>query len=362
MSYERPDISRMQGYSYGEQIANSSTAPELVKLNTNENAYPPSPSVAKALTEFDTSKLRTYPNALADPFRAAAATLHGLSIGNVMATNGGDEALRLAITTFVDAGAVFGTVTPSYSLYPVLAQVQGCRHLQVPLGPDFRLPQDLPDQLNAAKVRLTCIVNPHAPSGQLVAADEIRDMAERLNGVLLVDEAYVDFVDPKNDHNLTALVADVPNLLLLRSMSKGYALAGLRFGYLLGHAELIRPMLEKTRDSYNVDAIAQALALAALNDQTYARSNWQAIRDDRDKLRIELQVLGFEVPRSQTNFLLAQCSSEHRADAPSLYASLRAQNILVRYFTELPDRLRISVGTPAENNRLIAALVALLDP
>jgi histidinol-phosphate aminotransferase len=120
-------------------------------------------------------------------------------------------------------------------------------------------------------------------------------------------------------------------------------------------------MLEKTRDSYNVDAIAQTLALAAINDQTWARSNWQTIRDDRDKLRAELQTSGFSVPLSETNFLLAQSSSVHRADAASLYSSLRTQNILVRYFTELPDRLRISVGTPAENNRLIAALDTLLD-
>ena len=242
MTFERDNIARMHGYSYGEQP----DAADVVKLNTNENPYPPSPAVATALANFDAAELRTYPNALANPLRGAIAKQHRVSVDNVMITNGGDEALRLAFTTFVDPGRVFASLTPSYSLYPVLAEVQDAQQLAIPLTADFGLPQDLAGQLNAAGARLTCLVNPHAPSGAMVNAAELAELAKNVQGVLLIDEAYVDFIDPALDYDLTPLLKDAPNLILLRSFSKGYSLAGLRCGYLLGHAGLIKPMLEKT--------------------------------------------------------------------------------------------------------------------
>ncbi|MEM7219246.1 MAG: histidinol-phosphate transaminase [Pseudomonadota bacterium] len=353
MTYEREAISAMRGYSYGEQ-------PELggiIKLNTNENPYPPSPAVERALRDFDVTRLRVYPNALAADFRRAAAELHGVGTDNVMATNGGDEALRLAITTFLDAGQTFANAVPSYSLYPVLAAVQDAQRLDVPLDADFELPADFAAQVNAAGARLTCVVNPHAPSGRLIDRAQIEALAAAIDGVLLVDEAYVDFVD--TDHDLTGLVANTPNLLLLRSMSKGYSLAGLRFGYLIGHAGLIKPMVEKTRDSYNVDAIAQRLALAALTDRHYARDNWAKVRANRERLAHALTALGFEVPATQTNFVLAR--TPNGESAQPLYEALKVQNILVRYFADLPDRLRITVGTTEENAALLRALGELVE-
>ena len=356
MTFERKNIAQMSGYSYGEQPERSS----MVKLNTNENPYPPSPRVADALRDYNPARLRTYPNALAKSFCTAAATLHGVTPDNVMATNGGDEALRLAITTFVDPGATFGTLVPSYSLYPVLASVQDCTQLEIPLLPDFSWPQDLAGQLNDANARLTCIVNPHAPSGALTDANTVMALAKAINGVLLVDEAYINFVDPDTGHNLAPRVLDTPNLLILRSMSKGYSLAGLRFGYLLGHKDLMAPMREKTRDSYNVDGLAQVLAEAALTDITYSKENWTTIARSRDKLRLELQSLGFEVPFSHANFLLAQSSPDHRMNAQALYDALHERDIFVRYFAALPDRLRITVGTEPENEAVLAALRNLL--
>jgi len=356
MSFERENIARMQGYTYGEQPNRRS----MVKLNTNENPYPPSPAVTRALREFDTANLRTYPNALARSFCSAAAELNEVNLNNVMATNGGDEALRLAITTFVDPGATFGSLVPSYSLYPVLASVQDCQQLEIPLGPDFAWPEDLANKLNAADARLTCIVNPHAPSGALTDASTVMNLAHELNGVLLVDEAYINFVDPASGHNLAPRVLDTENLLILRSMSKGYSLAGLRFGYLLGHAGLIAPMLEKTRDSYNVDGLAQVLAEAAIRDVEYSRDNWQTICASRERLRDQLLALGFTVPPSEANFLLAQTSSQHTVAAKNLFESLHQRDIFVRYFSDLPDRLRITVGTETENARLLAALQELL--
>ena len=357
MTYERDNIARMQGYSYGEQPDST----DVVKLNTNENPYPPSPAVAAALANFDVGELRTYPNALANPLRAAITAQHGVHIDNVIITNGGDEALRLALTTFVDAGAVFASLTPSYSLYPVLAEVQDARQLNIPLSSDFELPQDLAGQLNDANTRLTCLVNPHAPSGTLVPATQLAALARNLKGVLLVDEAYVDFIDPALDYDLTPLLQDTPNLVLLRSFSKGYSLAGLRCGYLLGHAGLIKPMLEKTRDSYNVDAVTQALALAAIKDQDYASASWENVRSSRDQLAAQLTQLGFRVNASQTNFLLAQVRTEQKLNAAELYSALREQNLYIRYFEELPDRLRITVGTPAENAQLLSAIQKLLS-
>jgi len=357
MTFERDNIAQMQGYSYGEQPDRSS----MVKLNTNENPYPPSPAVGAALRAFDPARLRIYPNAVAESFCTTAAELHGVDVDNVMATNGGDEALRLAITTFVDPGATFGSVVPSYSLYPVLARVQDCERLDVPLQDDFSWPDDLAAQLNAADARLTCIVNPHAPSGLLSSAADIMQLANNLNGVLLVDEAYINFVDPASGHNLAPQVLDTENLLILRSMSKGYSLAGLRFGYLLGHTGLIKPMLEKTRDSYNVDGLAQALAEAALLDTSYSTKNWQTICASRDALREQLRDLEFLVPASQGNYLLAQSSATHRRSAPELLQGLRDRDIFVRYFTDLPDRLRITVGTEEENATLVRALRELLE-
>jgi len=333
----------------------------MVKLNTNENPAPPRPKVKAALQSFDPAELRTYPNALANSFCEAAAELNGVNPDNVMATNGGDEALRLAITTFVDPGATFGTLVPSYSLYPVLASVQDCRQFEIPLREDFSWPENLANRLNDADAKLTCIVNPHAPSGALTNLNDVLALAESLNGVLLVDEAYINFVNPNRGHNLAPRVLDTKNLLILRSMSKGYSLAGLRFGYLLGHTGLMAPMREKTRDSYNVDGLAQILAEAALRDSEYGTQNWASISRSRDALRIKLMDLGFKVPASEANFLLAQSSPQHKLQAKTLFERLHERDIFVRYFSDLPDRLRITVGTEQENDILLSALADLLS-
>ena len=218
MSYERGNVARMAGYVYGEQPDGS----EIVKLNTNENPYPPSPAVAEALAGFDVANLRRYPPAAADDLRRVLASRLGIEPGNVVATNGGDEGLRLAITTFVDPGATLGLAEPSYSLYPVLAAVQDCTVAKVPLDTHWKPPPDLARRLNAAGARLTCLVNPHAPSGVLLDSATIARIATELDGVLLVDEAYVDFADPEREHDLVPLIRRHDNLLLLRTLSKGY--------------------------------------------------------------------------------------------------------------------------------------------
>ena len=345
----------MQGYAPGEQPQDLTT----IKLNTNENPYPPSPEVTAALSAFDVASLRRYPNPIADEFRRVAADLHGLSLDNVIPTNGGDELLRLMLTTFVAEGEVVATTKPTYSLYPVLAAIQGARLYEIDLDEQWRLPSDLIQQLHEIKAKAFILVNPHAPTGGLVSSAIIAEIAENFDGVLVVDEAYIDFVDPDLEHNCVPLLQRFDNLLILRTMSKGYSLAGLRFGYGLAAKKLAAPMLFKTRDSYNTDAISQRLAAAALASQPYAKSTWDKVRESREKMFAELTMLGITCLASQSNFLL--CTIPESIGAPRAYAALKEKGVLVRYFDQdrLRDKLRISIGTEEENSRLIQALTDL---
>ena len=352
MNYARENIQRMAGYAYGEQP----TDPEVVKLNTNENPYPPSPAVNVALANFDAASLRRYPPATADGLRDRIATHFSLNREQVVVTNGGDEGLRLAMTTFAGPGERIGMATPSYSLFPVLAQVQDCAIVEVSLKDDWRLPVCFARQMNEAGAKLTYLVNPHAPSGTLTAAADIAALARELDGLLLVDEAYVDFVDPALGHDLAPLLASHENVLLLRTFSKGYSLAGLRVGFLLGSRDLIEPMLTKTRDSFNVDAIAQSVAAATLGDYGYAAECWRKIRETRRSLTDALRELGFGVADSQANFVLAQMPDG--TSAAPLHRDLRKLKVLVRHFDtpRLRSCLRITVGTPSEAQTLVTAL------
>jgi histidinol-phosphate aminotransferase len=356
MAYERAAIQRMHGYTPGKQPANT----ETIKLNTNENPYPPSPAVFEVLKHIPADALRRYPEPLAQEFRQVAAALHGVRPEHIVAANGGDELLRMAITTFVDPGRPIGVLSPSYSLYPVLAAIQDSPVVTVPAASDFGVPAGFAQRMNEEGVNLTFLVNPHAPSGKLTSRDEIAAIARELKGVLFVDEAYVDFVEPALGHDLLSLLHELPNIMFLRTLSKGYSLAGLRYGYGIGSEGLIAPLLTKTRDSYNVDAIAQRVATAALRDQSYAQDTWRRVRSERPRLQHELTKLGFQVPDSQSNFLLA--TVPERAIAQDLQKQLEARGILVRYFAEprLDDCLRITIGTPEQNDRLLGELAKLL--
>ena len=363
-SYERPGLKGAPGYVPGEQPEGG------VKLNTNENPYPPPPAVADALARFPVERLRRYPPADAAPFRAAAARAHGVDPAEVIAANGGDELLRLAVATYADPGAPVAIAPPTYSLYRVLIRLHGARPVEVPLTGDWGLPDRFAESLNRSGARLAFLPNPHAPSGRLYGREEIAAVAERFEGVLLVDEAYVDFVDPARGYDLTPAIRRLPNLLILRTLSKGYSLAGLRFGYGLGPAPLLEPMLTKTKDSYNVDAIAQALAAAALGSRAWAEENWAKVRAERERLRAGLERLGLPSPPSETNFVLASVPPGAAAPgaggsdsgANALHRALGSRGVHVRWFDEprLRDRLRISVGTREENDRLLAALAEVL--
>jgi histidinol-phosphate aminotransferase len=366
MNYERPNIQRMTGYSSGEQPRQA----DVIKLNTNENPYPATTAVEQALRAIHVENLRRYPQPFANEFRKEAAQYHGVAITNILATNGGDELIRLAITTFVDPGQTIAIGEPSYSLYPVLAAVQNCPVAQIDLEEDWQMGSDYAAALNATGAKLAFIVNPHAPSGLLTPVAKLRQIAQTFDGVLVIDEAYVDFVDPVLAYDAVTLVKEFDNVLILRTMSKGYSLAGLRFAYGIGSTKLIEPMLYKTRDSYNTDFISQALATAALADRAAASVSWQKVRDERKRVAAALETLGLHCAPSQSNFLLATLpATDSRYESPEIlarecYQRLKDDGILVRYFDmpRLRDKLRITIGTAQENSQLLHYLESYLRP
>jgi len=354
MSYERSNIRAMRGYTAGEQPDSG----DVIKLNTNENPYVAPDTVAAALRSLDVAALRRYPPPLATAFRQTAARLHRVSPDQIIPVNGGDELLRLAITTYVDPGQAIGVAEPSYSLYPVLAAIQDCPVVRVPLETDWSLPESFAGQLNEAGVRLAFVVNPHAPSGRLEAVEVLDRLARSFDGVLLIDEAYADFVDPALAYDAVSLVREHDNVLVLRTLSKGYSLAGLRFAYGIGAENLLAPMVFKTRDSYNTDYIAQRLAEAALRGREQAQAGWRAVREQRAEMARALSALGLECPPSQSNFLLAAVPDGAPLDAAGLYEWLKKHGILTRHFDQdgLRDRLRITIGTAEQNRRLLESV------
>lgn len=364
MSYERSNIKSMTGYSSGEQPRQA----DVIKLNTNENPYTATSAVDKALKAISVEDLRRYPQPYANAFRREAAQYHQLDIENILATNGGDELIRLVITTFVDPGQSIAIGEPSYSLYPVLAAIQNCPVIKIDLQDDWQMSPDYADALNASGAKLAFIVNPHAPSGLLTPVARLRQIAQSFTGVLVIDEAYVDFVDPTQDYDAVSLVREFDNVLILRTMSKGYSLAGLRFAYGIASEKLVAPMLYKTRDSYNTDFISQALATAALADRAEAAQSWRKVREERVRVEQELKALGLTCTPSQSNFLLAQLPhTDSRYESAEIlarecYQRLKDDGILVRYFDmpRLRDKLRITIGTEQENSRLLQQLASYL--
>ncbi len=351
MSLVRSNIGAMHGYTPGEQPGDVS----VIKLNTNENPYPPSPKAIEAIRQVMPEQLRRYPNPDARAFRLAAAKVHGVSSDMIIATNGGDELLSIVVRACVGENDTIAWLEPGYSLYPVLAAMQAARPLPVQYevqGNEWKLPKGLAG-INA---RLLLIVNPNAPSGTLTPVEQLSELAAGFGGLLLVDEAYVDFAP----QSALPLLQRHSNVILLRSMSKGYGLAGLRFGYGIAQPGLIAE-LNKVRDSYPCDAVAIAAATAAIQDQPYAQSTWQRVIAEREALTQKLRAKGFSIPSSHSNFILATVPAGR--DAAVLYQQLKDRNILVRYFAlpGLLDKLRITIGTPEQNNALATAITFLLS-
>lgn len=340
----RPNVAKMAPYVPGEQPG---PGERVIKLNTNENPFPPSPRVLDAIRTIDPENLRRYPSPKADAFRAVAARVHGVSSDMILAGNGSDEILAIAMRTFLGPGETLAYPDPTYSLYPVLAESSENRVRTVTWEPNWELPIDA---LLATGARAIFFANPNAPTGTVVGKTRVRDLARAFDGLVLVDEAYVDFAD----ESCLDLVRDLPNVVLCRTFSKGYSLAGLRFGYAIAAPPVVAEMT-KVKDSYNCDAISILAATAALEDQDYARRSWQAVRAERNRLTSELGKRGYDVIPSQANFILARCPD---GNAAGVYRKLKSQGILVRFFDKpgLSDKLRITIGTAEQDDSLLRAL------
>ena len=344
-SYIKQSVLAMQGYTPGEQP----TDPRVIKLNTNESPYPPSPAVREALQSLKVETLRLYPDPVNLTLRRKIAELHGGGSDNVFVGNGSDETLALCSRAFVEDDGAIGYFEPSYSLYPVLAQIRAVSARPVALGPDFAwaMPADY-------QASLFFMTTPNAPTGIQYPKTAIRAFCARFPGVVVLDEAYVDFA---REHCMD-LALKCDNVLVLRTLSKSYALAGLRLGYIVGAAPLITALF-KIKDSYNVDRITQATALAALSDQAHMQTLVERIRTTRRWTIADLEHMGFRVFPSETNFLWVK---PPRITAADLYRRLREQNILVRYFPgpRTQDYLRITIGTDEQMQALVKATQVLL--
>jgi histidinol-phosphate aminotransferase len=337
----RDAVRRLAAYTPGEQPTDRS----VIKLNTNENPYPPSPRVREVLAGFDLDLLRRYPDPLSRRLRARVAEMHGCASDRVFAGNGSDEILALCTRAFVPNGGSVGYFDPSYSLYPVLADIQEAERRPVLLGESFEWA--MPESYAASLFFLTC---PNAPTGMRYPKAVIRAFCERFAGVVLIDEAYVDFAD----EDCMDLALALPNVLVMRTVSKSYSLAGLRVGYVVGSLPLIEAIF-KIKDSYNLDAVAQAAALAAFFDVAYMRASVARIRATRRRLAEALAAMGHFVHPSESNFLWVRPGG---IAARALYETLKERRILIRYFDgpRTGGHVRITVGTDAEVDALIAAM------
>ena len=360
----RPLVRRLHPYVPGEQPKIKG----LIKLNTNENPYPPSPRVLRAVKNAVDGRLRLYPNPAADRLREKLAKLHQCKPENIIVGNGSDELLMLAVRAFAEARSaklgmrdssrtVVQYFTPSYSLYPVLADIHGAARNAAPLNRDFTLPSVA--ELKRAKrwdfnAALTLITTPNAPSGRGYTTKDLDALCRAQRGVVVLDEAYVDFAK----ENALKLALRHAHVIVARTFSKAYSLCFQRVGYFVGHPELIAA-LHKIRDSYNVNGLGQVAAVATLDDLGYYQANFNKIIATRDKLSRDLTKLGFRVLPSQTNFILAK---PPRFLAKDWLQKLRDQKILVRWFSapEIKDYLRITIGTTQEARALTRAAMLIL--
>ena len=371
----RPRVRELRPYVYGEQPKIKG----LIKLNTNENPYPPSPRVLAAVKAAVDGRLRLYPNPTAQALREKLAKLHRCHADNIIVGNGSDELLALATRAFVEPVSEGGVprrpnqkklgsrgarpseiiqyFTPSYSLYPVLADIHGAARNAVPLKSDFSLPNVT--ELKRGRIwdfraALTFVTTPNAPSGRGYSTRELAALCKAQRGVVVLDEAYVDFAE----ENALKLALKYPHVLVARTFSKAYSLCFQRVGYFVGQRDLIAA-LHKIRDSYNVNGLGQIAAEATLDDLPYYRANFKKIIATREWLSRELTKLGFRVLPSRTNFIFVR---PPRFSAQTWLQRLRAKKVLVRWFgrPEVKEYLRITIGTAAEAEALAGAVRKIL--
>ncbi|MCC9604827.1 histidinol-phosphate transaminase [Blastopirellula sp. JC732] len=332
MSFVRPEIDAMAGYVPGEQPQ----AGKFIKLNTNENPYPPSAAVNRAIKERLDQGLERYPDPMATSFRMRAAEVLGVEPDWILCGNGSDDILTIVTRAFVGTGQWLRLPTPSYVLYKTLAEIQGADSEEIAFNDDWSLPEAFSTGSN--QLRLAFLPNPNSPSGTVVPKDQIAAAADALPCPLLVDEAYVDFAN----ENCIDLVKQNDKVLVSRTLSKSYALAGLRFGYVVAQPHVIAQLM-KVKDSYNCDALSIAGATAAIDDQEWLRTNRAKVIKTRQRMTDKMREIGFTVPDSQANFVWGTYPGKN---LKALYEFLKQNRVLVRYmhYPNYEPGIRISVG------------------
>ncbi len=341
-----PSIQSLVPYTPGEQPK----VEGLIKLNTNENPYPPAPAVREVLNQFDTARLRLYPDPDSTQLKQTLAKTHGLKSNQVFIGNGSDEVLALTFMALLRQDKPLLVPETTYSFYNVYIDLYGIQAKHIPLTTDFRIDLNEYQQPNGGII----FANPNAPTGISLTLKEIQTLLERnRDSVVIVDEAYVDF----GAESATALIDQYPNLLVTQTFSKSRSLAGLRIGCAFGHMDLIEG-LERVKNSFNsypLDMLAQAVAVASLEDESHFRKQLEQVISTRQWTTEQLAKLGFEVLPSHANFVFA---SHPKVSGAELMTYLRENKILVRHFSKpgIENHLRISIGTNTEMQALITCL------
>lgn len=346
----RSHIDAMQGYAPGEQPQ----AGKFLKLNTNENPYPPSPQVEPAVLHALRRGLERYPDPLATSFRIQAGRQLDVPPEWILCGNGSDDILTIVTRAMVGEGDYLRLPHPSYVLYRTLAQLQNANYQEIQFDRTWNLPAAFTSGTPVPK--LVFLPNPNSPSGTMLRVEQVDEMAQQLPCPLLIDEAYVDFAEC----HCVELVRKYAHVMVSRTLSKSYALAGLRFGYLIAQPSMIEQLI-KVKDSYNCDALSIAAATAAISDPEWLRQNRQRIIDQRERLTQSMRQRGFHVPDSQANFVWCEKAS---TDLRQLYEKLKENRVLVRYmrYEGWPEGIRISVGTPEQMDALLAILDTVHPP
>ncbi|MBJ6360461.1 histidinol-phosphate transaminase [Paenibacillus sp. GCM10012307] len=354
MNYVLPHIDKLEPYKSGIMPKDHERA---IRLHLNESPYPPSPEVLAALQHTSAEVLHRYPDPQCTELRQALADFYQVESSQVFCSNGSSELIGLLFRTLIGEHRRVAIPYPSFALYENVAASYQSETIRIPTDEDFSI--DI-DQLMACAADVIVLVNPNAPTGLLLPASEVERLARGFDGLVVIDEAYMEFVE--TDESVIPLIRELPNLLVIRTFSKAYALCGGRVGYALGNSSLISAF-EKGRNSYHLNTITQRLALAALKDQQYMKSNAAAVRRTRDAFSSQLAELGFTVFPSQTNFVLCTPPANSQLTAFEWMERLMEQEIYVRYFNadRLRDKLRISIGTDEQMDHVIAQFKAALN-
>ncbi|MEB3311301.1 MAG: histidinol-phosphate transaminase [Snowella sp.] len=344
MSLIRDCVRQTPGYVPGEQPQTT----DFIKLNTNENPYPPPARIFESLQP-ELTKVRLYPDPVSTQLRKAAAQVFGVSVEQILAGNGSDDILNIALRTFVNPGDAIAFLDLTYSLYETIARVHGAVIETVPLNENF----ELTGPVICPQAKLIFLASPNPPVGKHLNREFVWETCAQAQGIVLIDEAYGDF----SDENHWDFLTEFDNVIISRTLSKSYSLAGMRVGFGISSPSLIQEM-DKVRDSYNLDRLAQCLGTAALEASSEFEPMWQKVRQTRTRLIAELQQLDFAVFDSDSNFVLA---GPNWMAASDLYQQLKARKVLVRYFSHprIRNYVRISIGTDAEIDRLLAAIAEI---